>query len=128
LAVRFHDHGVTIRNYWRTRRYRWDQVSHFADADVWASGVRPQWGLDVVLRDGRVVTARATLHEDGRASAEVLAVIERVARKQQMVESAWGAVPGLLPVRFPRPLAEPAVPVSRQRALHGICHSGVVMQ
>lgn len=35
------------------------------------------------------------------------------------VESAWGA--GLLPVRFPRPLAEPAVPVSRQRALHGIC-------
>src|SRR6516162_9241080 len=38
-----------------------------------------------------------------------------------MVESAWGAVPGLLPVRFPRPLAEPAVPVSRQRALHGIC-------
>jgi hypothetical protein len=38
-----------------------------------------------------------------------------------MVESAWSAVPGLLPVRFSRPLAEPAVPVSRQRALHGIC-------
>jgi hypothetical protein len=27
--------------------------------------------------------------------------------------SAWGAAPGLLLVRFPRPLAEPAVPVSR---------------
>jgi hypothetical protein len=38
-----------------------------------------------------------------------------------LVESAWGAVPGLLRVRFPRPLAEPAVPVSRQRALHGVC-------
>jgi hypothetical protein len=38
-----------------------------------------------------------------------------------LVESAWGAVPGLLPVRFPRPLAEPAVPISRQRALHGVC-------
>jgi hypothetical protein len=38
-----------------------------------------------------------------------------------LVESAWGAVPGLLPVRFPGPLAEPAVPVSRQRALHGVC-------
>jgi hypothetical protein len=38
-----------------------------------------------------------------------------------VVESAWSAVPGLLPVRFSRPLAEPAVPVSRQRALHGIC-------
>ncbi len=39
----------------------------------------------------------------------------------ELVESAWSAVPGLLPVRFSRPLAEPAVPVSRQRALHGIC-------
>ena len=37
------------------------------------------------------------------------------------VESAWGAVPGLLPVRFPRPLAEPAVRLSPQRALHGCC-------
>ena len=38
-----------------------------------------------------------------------------------LVESAWSAVPGLLSVRFSRPLAEPAVPVSRQRALHGVC-------
>ena len=30
-----------------------------------------------------------------------------------VVESARGAVPGLLPVRFPGPLAEPAVPISR---------------
>ncbi len=37
------------------------------------------------------------------------------------VESAWGAVPTLLPVRFPRPLAEPAVRLSPQRALHGFC-------
>jgi hypothetical protein len=38
-----------------------------------------------------------------------------------VVESAWGAVPGLLLVRFPRPLAEPGVPVSGHRALHGFC-------
>jgi hypothetical protein len=38
-----------------------------------------------------------------------------------LVESAWGAVSGLLPVRFLRPLAEPAVRVSTQRALHGVC-------
>src|SRR6266516_4622005 len=37
------------------------------------------------------------------------------------VESAWGAVPGLPRVRFPRPLAEPAVRLSTQRALHGCC-------
>src|SRR6516225_2737129 len=38
-----------------------------------------------------------------------------------VVESARGAVPVLPPARFPGPLAEPAVPVSRQRALHGSC-------
>ncbi len=41
------------------------------------------------------------------------------------VESAWGAVPALLLVRFPRPLAEPGVRVSPHRALHGFCR-GVV--
>lgn len=36
-----------------------------------------------------------------------------------VVEWARSAVPGLLPVRFSGPLAEPAVRVSTQRALHG---------
>jgi len=39
----------------------------------------------------------------------------------RMLSRPGGAVPALLPVRFPRPLAEPAVPVSRQRTLHGLC-------
>jgi integrase len=37
------------------------------------------------------------------------------------VESARGAVSVLPPVWFPGPLAEPVVPISRQRALHGCC-------
>lgn len=45
----------------------------------------------------------------------------------RLVESAWGAVPGLLSVRLPRPLAEPAVLVSRQRALHGFCRQAWLM-
>jgi hypothetical protein len=40
------------------------------------------------------------------------------------VESAWGAVPALLLVRFPRPLAEPGVRLSPHRALHGVCRGG----
>ena len=40
-------------------------------------------------------------------------------------ESAWGAVPGLLPVRFPRPLTEPDVRLSTHPALHGVCRWGV---
>jgi len=42
----------------------------------------------------------------------------------ERVESARGAVPGLLPVRFPGPLAEPAVRLSTQRALHGVDRQG----
>src|SRR5215216_7673374 len=36
-------------------------------------------------------------------------------------ESAWGAVTTLPLSRFPRPLTEPAVRLSTQRALHGSC-------
>ena len=43
------------------------------------------------------------------------------------VESAWGAVPALPPARFPRPLAEPGVRVSADRALHGRCRQAVVV-
>ena len=41
------------------------------------------------------------------------------------VESAWGAVPALLLVRFPRPLTEPGVRLSPHRALHGSCRGRV---
>jgi hypothetical protein len=34
-------------------------------------------------------------------------------------------VPGLLVVRFPGPLAEPAVRLSAQRGLHGFCRQAV---
>jgi hypothetical protein len=37
----------------------------------------------------------------------------------KVVESAWGAVSALLPVCFPRPLAEPGVRLSTHPALHG---------
>ena len=41
--------------------------------------------------------------------------------KYPFVESARGAVPVLPPARFPGPLAEPAVPITEQRALRGCC-------
>jgi hypothetical protein len=37
----------------------------------------------------------------------------------RQVESAWGAGPALLPVCFPRPLAEPGVCLSTHPALDG---------
>ena len=61
--------------------------------------------------------------EPSRRSPRSLRLPEAMATKSlsRTDESAWGAVPALLLVRFPRPLAEPAVRVSTQRALHGFC-------
>ncbi len=46
---------------------------------------------------------------------------KRRRRRVGTVESARGAVPVLPPARFPGPLAEPAVPITEQRALRGCC-------
>jgi len=42
------------------------------------------------------------------------------------VESAWSAVLVLPRVRFSRPLAEPGVPITGHRALHGCCRRVVL--
>jgi len=47
--------------------------------------------------------------------------VRHITGSSKTVESAWGAVSMLPSVRFPRPLAEHAVCVSTQLALHGIC-------
>ncbi|GGO97144.1 hypothetical protein GCM10012280_58270 [Wenjunlia tyrosinilytica] len=43
----------------------------------------------------------------------------------QVAGSGRGALPGLLPVGFPDPAAEPGVPVSEHRALHEIHAVGI---
>jgi hypothetical protein len=59
------------------------------------------------------------------AVGELFDGVEELDAFADPVESAWGAVSGLLPVRFPRPLAEPAVRLSAQRALRGVCRGFV---
>ena len=59
MGVRFDDHGVTVRKFLRTDRFGWPEVSRFEDGRVTvgtASGWA--WALDIVLRDGRVITSR----------------------------------------------------------------------
>jgi hypothetical protein len=54
-GVRFDEHGVTIRKIFRTRRFGWPEVSHFADGRGRYPEGRP-WVPAIVLRDGRAVT------------------------------------------------------------------------
>ncbi len=63
---------------------------------------------------------------DGFRNGAALGVVLVGVLGRGPVESARSAVPVLPPVRFSVPLAEPGVPVSEYRALHGLCRSGVV--
>jgi hypothetical protein len=60
IGLRIDDNGVTIRNFFRTNRFTWPGVSHFADGWVFGGESKFWWALCVVLRDGRAVIARGT--------------------------------------------------------------------
>jgi integrase/recombinase XerD len=68
---------------------------------------------------------RAHLHVVRRDNPNGAWAKSRRQRAVPPVESAWSAVSVLPPVRFSRPLAEPGVPVSEYRALHGSFHRAV---
>jgi len=69
----------------------------------------------------RVRLPSASLPCCDKTAVQVFHLHSNQQRLMAHVESARGAVSGLLPIRFPRPLAEPGVRVSTHRALHGIC-------
>jgi hypothetical protein len=98
-AVCFDDEGVTIRDVWRTRRYRWQDVSHFTDGHRaspspldWDPevGGPVRWALAILLRDGQVIIVSATSYRGPRASHEMLAEIRQVARRHRIRGSLTG--------------------------------------
>jgi hypothetical protein len=101
MGVRFDDHGVTIRRFLPTRRVGWTEVSHFADGAAGLVGegrVEWAWALDIVLRDGRIVTTRAGMIGNP-ASFETLSTIQQAAARYGIPASLTGypARPGPLP-------------------------------
>jgi len=63
MGVRIHGDGVTVRNYVRTYRVSWPEVSRFADGArfIPAEGeLQALWALSIVLHDGRTITASGT--------------------------------------------------------------------
>jgi hypothetical protein len=80
MGIRFDARGVTVRNFWRTRRLSWRQVRHLADGEIGG-----EWALRVVGRDGRAVTASGTrsqvTRETQTVKPETLAAIGEVAER-----------------------------------------------
>lgn len=80
-GVRFDGHGLTIRYFFWTRRLGWHEVSRFADGRTagMGEGAGQVWALDVVLRDGRVVTVKATARDSRSAAPKVLTAVLQAA-------------------------------------------------
>jgi hypothetical protein len=81
IRLRLGDDGVTVRNFPRTYRISWHEVSCFADGSVTRGEAGRVWALDVVLRDGRAVTASGTTAGKRDARPETLAAIRQAAER-----------------------------------------------
>jgi hypothetical protein len=94
MTLQMDDHGVTVRNLFRTRRIDWHKVSGFgSDPDM--EGIST---LNVRLHDGRTVTATATL----KAPPGMLAAIRQEAERRGMPTDPANP-PSVNPRRRPRP-------------------------
>jgi DivIVA domain-containing protein len=80
-GVRFDGDGLTIRYFFGTRRIGWHEVSRFADGRTagMGEGAGRVWALEVVLRDGRVVTVKATARDGRSAAPKVLTAVLQAA-------------------------------------------------
>jgi hypothetical protein len=83
MGVRFDDHGVTVREFWRTDRFGWPDVKRFEDQRRATGSKRWLWYLNIVLRDGRVITMYlGTLKET--ASPKTLIAIRQAATRHEI--------------------------------------------
>jgi hypothetical protein len=88
MAFQMNDHGVTVRNFFRTRRIDWHEVSGFgSDPDMEGMST-----LNVMLHDGRTVTATATMNTMNVLPG-ILAAVRQEAERRGMPAGPAGPRP-----------------------------------
>jgi hypothetical protein len=94
MEVRFDDHHVTIRKFLRTYRIGWPEISRFEDGRITVNvGNARAWALDIVLRDGRVITTRLGPLSSGfpwKGTPETLSAIRQVAELHKIPAELTG--------------------------------------
>jgi Protein of unknown function (DUF2510) len=90
IGLRLGAGGVTVRNYLRTYRISWPEVACFADGSVKRGEAGRVWALDVVLHDGRVVTASGTSSGKRDARPETLTAIRQAAERRAIPAKLTG--------------------------------------
>jgi hypothetical protein len=96
MELRIDNRGVTVRNYFRTCRIGWPEVSSFADGAVNAGGAGRQWALKVIRRNGSAVTACGTGLETfkGPPRGETLTAIRQCAERYGIPADVTGNAVG----------------------------------
>ncbi|HEY2077724.1 MAG TPA: PH domain-containing protein [Streptosporangiaceae bacterium] len=115
MGILIGERGVTIRNYFRTRRARWSEVAAFTDGTT----DRGKWALNVMLRDGRGVAVTATQAQ--RGSPEVLTAVRHVASLHGVPAKVSG-----IPAERPRPWLDATSETRRLRTWIAAC-SGIAV-
>jgi hypothetical protein len=90
-GMRADDHGLTVRDGPRVRRFAWAEVSRLADGSAYYEG-QYHWVLFIVLHSGRKVRAH------GAPNPETLAVVRQVAARHGIPADVTG-----VPVKGGRP-------------------------
>jgi hypothetical protein len=80
MALCLDDNGVTVRNLLRTHRFSWPAIRRFADGSALGDTSRAYWAVRVVPRDGKAVTAAATIRSGAPWPPMVAAVQQAAAR------------------------------------------------
>jgi hypothetical protein len=106
------DHGLTVRNGPRVRRFAWDEVSHLADGSVYNQG-HYDWALLIVLHSGRKVRVH------GARSSSTPPVVNHVAARYGIPADVTGVpMKGQRPARrglYQDPADATGVPMKGQR-------------
>jgi len=79
IQLRTDSHGIIVRNLLRSHDISWSEVRRFTDGSVTVFDDH-YWALEIVLRDGRAVTATASTGTPGKAYPGMLRAIEEMAR------------------------------------------------
>ena len=97
-GVRFDDSGITVRNFYRTHKLSWHDVSRFTDGQFLIGGdAGPgaySWVVEIVLNNGHSVTAEGTMRDKESNVAKMLATMEQVAARWQIPAQLTGKMPG----------------------------------
>lgn len=105
LGVLIGDRGVVVRNFFRTYRLTWSQVTGFADGSARSYGddgrALGYWALNVVIAGGRAVTAGGTVHGPP-ARANILKAVTQAAERHGITADVTGQ-----PAEWPGPKTRP---------------------